>query len=418
MTEYYDLAFERKPEFMGFGQTEPDQPNKIGDYVRTGGDEALARIDRYRALAARAEALAGELPADRRDAFFELVLYPVHGAANINERNLLLDLAALRARQGRADVNLYADLARAAHARIVADTARYNGQNDGKWHGIMDMAPRGLPVFKEPLYPHVTLPNLAGCGIDSSELTFVRGRSASHVLTVYSNGQPQTWSAAGQKGLTFAISEGRLDPANGFEQRITVSYAGGGAIDGGNVECGGSTFKVSARNIIPLSRDAPVEISRIISLTAAAASSPDWEVMPGLGSRGMSLRAKLDLSSRADRTDAAPLNYNFDVEQTTDAELKFVALPVQPLTSDNGLRLAVQLDDEPVQTLDFRTFGRSEEWKQNVLTNSSVRLIQLHQLARGAHRLRIYALDPGFILDRIDVRLNGAPDYYGAPPTK
>jgi hypothetical protein len=69
-----------------------------------------------------------------------------------------------------------------------------------------------------------------------------------------------------------------------------------------------------------------------------------------------------------------------------------------------------------VQTVDFRTFGRSEEWKQNVLTNTAVRSIQVHQLARGAHRLRIYALDPGFVLDRIDVRLDGAPDYYGAPP--
>lgn len=44
------------------------------------------------------------------------------------------------------------------------------------------------------------------------------------------------------------------------------------------------------------------------------------------------------------------------------------------------------------------------------------RTIPPRQLAKGAYRLRIHALDPGFILDRIDVRLDGAPDCYGAPP--
>lgn len=331
MTEYYDLAFERRPEFMGFGQTEPTRPNKIGDYIRTGGGEALARIDRYRAITARAQALAKALPADRQDAFFQLVLYPVRAAASLNERNLRLDLAALYTRQGRAGVNAQAEQAKAAHARIVADTAAYNSRNGGKWRAMMDMAPRRLPVFDEPLYPQVTTPPDA--------------------------------------------------------KRTTAPNAAAGS-------------------------------DRIVSLPATRASAPDWETVPGLGSRGNALRAKLDLPSRADAASSVPLDYRFDVPASGDAELRIVAIPVHPLTSENGLRIAVQLDDGPVQRLDFRTFGRSEEWKQNVLTNTAVRTIPVRQLAKGAHRLRVYALDPGFILDRIDVRLDGAPDYYGAPPVR
>ena len=418
MTEYYDLAFERRPEFMGFGQTEPIRPNRIGDFVRTGGAEARVRIDRYRALTARAEAISSRLPADRTDAFFQLVLYPVRGAASLNERNLLLDLAALHVRQGRASINAYAERAKAAHARIVADTAAYNGANDGKWRGIMDMAPRRLPVFDEPLYPHAALPDRPGCAVDVSELTFVEGRAASHALTIYSHGRPAAWSAAGHKGLTFAAASGELGAANGFEQRVAVSYNGAGAIDGGTVECGGSVLKIAARHIVPAAPDGPVEIERTISLAAVGAASPAWEVVPGLGSRGMSLRSLLELPSRMDVAGIEPLTYGFEVSYTSDAELRIIALPVHPLTSASGLRLAVQLDDGPLEVLDFRTFGRSEEWKQNVLTNTAVRSMRLLQLARGAHRLRIYALDPGFILDRIDVRLDGAPDYYGAPPTR
>jgi len=418
MTEYYDLAFERRPEFMGFGQTEPTRPNRIGDYIRTGGAEARVRIDRYRTLAARAEALAVHLPADRKDAFFQLVLYPVRGAASLNERNLLLDLAALHARQGRPNVNAYANQAKAAHARIVADTAAYNSANNGKWRGIMDMAPRRLPVFDEPLYPQAVLPDRPGCEVDASELVFVEGRPASHALTIYSHGRPGAWSAVGHRGLAFAAPSGELDVANGFEQRVTVAYDGRGTIEGGTVECGGSTVRVSARRIVPAAPGAPVEIGRTISIAAVSAVSPAWEVVPGLGSRGAALRSLIELPSRDDTAGIEPLTYSLEVVDTGDAELRIVALPVYPLTSANGLRLAVQLDDGPLELLDFRTFGRSEEWKQNVLTNTAIRSIRLRQLAMGAHRLRVYALDPGFVLDRIDLRLDGAADYYGAPPVR
>ena len=38
----------------------------------------------------------------------------------------------------------------------------------------------------------------------------------------------------------------------------------------------------------------------------------------------------------------------------------------------------------------------------------------LARLKPGRHTLRIYALDPGVVLDRIDVVLDGAPELYGA----
>ncbi|MES2337188.1 MAG: glycosyl hydrolase 115 family protein [Pseudomonadota bacterium] len=319
LTEYYDLAWERRPEFMGFSQTEPTRPIRIGDYVRTGGDEAQARIDRYAALVARAEAVAARLPADRADAYFQLVLYPVRGAASLNIRNLTLDLAALRARQGLGDVNALSDRARAAHARIVTDTAIYNA---GKWRFMMDMAPRRLPVFAEPVYPKVE----AGAG------------------------KP-------------------VPPA--------------------------------------------VPSERILSLTPGESEPAGWERVAGLGSRGVALRSRLDLAAPG-----APFDLPFRTPDQSDVEVRIVALPVHPLTSANGLRIRVQIDDGAIETLDFATHGRSDEWKQNVLSNSAVRSIRLPQLAAGAHRVRLRALDPGFVLDRIDIRPDGAPDYYGAPPLR
>ncbi len=436
MMEYYDLAFERRPEFMGFGQVEPTRPNRISDYVRTGGEEAERRLERYAEIVRQAEALAATMPPDRADAFFQLVLYPVRAAASLNERILKLDIAAVHAKAGRAmfdptntadwtsnrlsgapraDMNALAAGAKAAHQRIVSDTAAYNALGGGKWNGMMHMAPRGLPVFQEPIYPSWVLPASADCGIETPNLTFVAGEPATQAFTVYSAGSPLDWSYSGLRGVTASIASGTLNAANGFSQRIELAYDGGEGLDAGAIQCGEEKLEISARLTKPAAGMPPV-INGTISLPATAAQSPAWETIPGLGSRGSALRSKFDLPSVDAPRGLAPLTYRFATEEMGEAELRIVAIPVHALTSTNRLRIAVHLDGRPIEVLDFQTFGRSDEWKQNVLANTAVRNIPLKRLPPGAHTLEIYPLDPGFIFDRIDILLDGAPDYYGAPP--
>jgi hypothetical protein len=326
--EFYALSWERRPEFMGFGQTEPTTPNGSNGYLRTGGEEARRRLDRYTTLTEQAEQLGAALPADRQDAYFELVLYPIRASASLNARILKLELAAALARQRQAGAQQQVDQARTAHAALVADTARYNALAGGKWRYMMDLAPRRLPVFQEPVFPSYPAPV--------------------QTLTM---------------------------PAN----------------------------KVAVTSLA----------------ASSAAEHPAWQVVAGLGSRGAALRSRLDMAPVTDTAAAnvVPLAYQFDQRQAGAATIKVVAVPVHPLTSGHGLRIGLRLDDGPLEVLDFRTFGRSEEWKLNVLSNTAVRLVQRPQLAAGAHTIKVYALDPGFMLDRIDIVPEGAPDYYGAPPT-
>lgn len=325
--EYYDLAWERRPEFIGFGQTEPTTPNGVNAYLRTGGDEARRRLGRYDALVKQAEQLGAALPADRQDAYFELVLYPIRASANLNARILKLELAAAMARQSQAGAQQQVEQARAAHAALVADTAQYNALAGGKWRHMMDLAPRRLPVFQAPVFP-----------------------------------------AYPEPAKTIAL---------------------------------------------------PASKVAVISLAAVSAgSNPSWEVVPGLGSSGDALRSRLDMAARttAEATGTAPLDYRFEQKSAGGAKIRLVAVPVHPLTSANGLRIGVRIDAGPWEVLDFRTFGRSDEWKQNVLSNTALRTLARPQLARGTHSIEVVALDPGFILDRIDIIPDGAPDYYGAPP--
>jgi hypothetical protein len=423
---YYDLAWERRPEFMGFGQVEPITPNRRTDYMASGGEEGVRRLERYAALVARAEVLAQRVPATLRDAYFELVLYPVRAASNLNARVLKLDLAAEAARQGRPSARHLVDEARQAHAQIVADTGTYNGLAGGKWRNIMDMAPRRLPVFAEPAWPAYAADRGKGCGIvypfpysaEADHLVFVEGEPATQAVTVVAHGgQAVDWRVGdGARGITAAARSGTLDAANGYEQRIAIRYDGTDK-PAFTLQCGGRELRVDLRLAPHARAGVPGEHAHIVSIAAgSAAANPDWERQPGLGTSGSALRARLDLRPREPDAigKATPLTYAFDTTTDGGATLRLVAVPVHPLAGDGRVRVAYRLDGGPVMVADYGTTGRSDEWKRNVMSNMAARSTSVPRLKPGRHTVQVLALDPGVVLDRIDVVLDGAPELYGA----
>lgn len=145
MNEFYDLAEQRKPEHMGGTRTEEsnrtywDQLHPIDDWTK--GDVAY-RVARYQALSDAVEQLWGNIPEHKRDAFFQLVKYPVQGAAQMNFKLLCPERCV------------------EAYDSIASLTRIYNKVcAGGKWDGIMDMHPRDLPVYSKvkpeqlPVYP-------------------------------------------------------------------------------------------------------------------------------------------------------------------------------------------------------------------------------------------------------------------------
>ncbi len=143
VNEHYRLAFIRRPEFLGNTRTEERDRkrwNTITD-LPWSDEYVKARIDDYKGLSDRVEAVAATIPAERADEYFQLVKYPVQAAAQMNDKFLYGQLA----RHGKADWSR----SKAAYDSIVALTEIYS---KGKWRGIMDMKPRKLPVF-DPLTP-------------------------------------------------------------------------------------------------------------------------------------------------------------------------------------------------------------------------------------------------------------------------
>ena len=110
------------------------------------------------------------------------------------------------------------------------------------------------------------------------------------------------------------------------------------------------------------------------------------------------------------------LEYTFETTSKGAAELRICSLPNH--AADGGdLRYKVCLNDEASVELNTRTFGRSEEWKQGVLRNQSIRKISFNIPVSGKQKLVITALDDDVVLDQITLDFRKERQGYLVPGT-
>ena len=220
MTEYYSLGYARKPEHMGWNNN--DSPISRTEFTLVGyGDEARQRLDRYAALTRAAEAIYAKIPPARKDAYYELVLYPVRGADLMNQKMLYADRSILYAAEGRTSANDYANRVRAAFARIETETEYFNtGVAGGKWKYMMSSNPRNRAVFDLPATAAVT--PVAGIawgvavegGVRSDTLpVFDPFTRQKHFIDIFKTGTtPFNWSAAADSAwVRLSQSSGRVN---------------------------------------------------------------------------------------------------------------------------------------------------------------------------------------------------------------
>ena len=117
----------------------------------------------YQRLLDRAEAINQKLPAEYRDAYYELVLHPVQACANLNELYLTVARNRQAAKDGYSTTNWLADKAKALFAKDTKIKNRYHALAGGKWNHMMDQTHIGYTYWQQPpvdkMPDVVTLPN-------------------------------------------------------------------------------------------------------------------------------------------------------------------------------------------------------------------------------------------------------------------
>ncbi|MES2276551.1 MAG: glycosyl hydrolase 115 family protein [Bacteroidota bacterium] len=456
LDKYYQLAFERRPEFMGWNQTEPNTPVRFTAYNHQFyGDQAQKRADAYSRLEQSVKSIQAYVAADKLDSYFQLVYYPVVGTSLINKKFLFRDKAYLYAQQGRVSAVHYDSLSKAAYEGIVKLTTYYNTKlSGGKWANMMSMQPRNLAVYQAPEFNYKVavrpetwqvLPEgtADSTGNTSYTMPVFNRTGEKHFIDVFLTKNEVLNYKVKTSAPWIGVSQqdGRLNPKGGqSQQRLWVAIdwekvpskkEATGAI---TIQASGKTVsvavEVSNNSLAPKGYPGFIENNGYISIYARSYQSKTkhkdeyWGEVSGLGGTEMALEAlplsvnapvKTDLSDAGIKKYAA-VSYDFYTSKKADADLQIYTIPTYPINRNFEMRYAVSVDDGPATMLNFKTTGRSEEWKQAVLSNTILRNVKIPELNSGHHKLRVYFIDPGVILDRIVVDLGGLRPFYGLLP--
>jgi hypothetical protein len=356
MDQYYRLGFQRKPEHLQWFL--PKEEARKSDFTEP---ETLRRLAAYAVLRKRAEAVYEKLPATKKDAFYELVLYPVRSAGLANERFFAAELANLYKQQTRNDALVWARRSIAANAEIERETAYFNEKlAGGKWRFIMspEMKPGEWTSMRS------TPPKLSEADFQTSGVENKLAKGAENRQTAGRDSLPKTSEGFAESGGTVSME------AENFTRKTDKKGFGWQTI-----ECLGKTgdsvsvFPQTAKTFADLSADSPT------------------------------------------------LEYQFYISAAGEFDANFYLIPTQPLTSGNGLRLAVAVDDNAPQivTVDKDTEASSPKWSQNILNQTTAGQSKF-RLPKGAHVLKIYAVETGVVLDKIVLSAGALPTSYFAPP--
>lgn len=145
---YYRLAWSRKPEFMGWEFEWDDEAHtglKPTEYSFQNYGEAQHRLADYRHISDEAERLS-----DGSAAWFEMVQFPMQAAYQMNRKFLMAQLNHELLAQGRrAEANWAAHQSQIAYDSINTLNRRYSSLLDGKWRGMMALAPGWCALYQK-----------------------------------------------------------------------------------------------------------------------------------------------------------------------------------------------------------------------------------------------------------------------------
>ena len=157
---YYRLAWQRRPEFMGYEmEWDSEENNRLHDTDFAFADSPSAgtwgkgsaeqRLFDYQRISEQCAQIERALPEALRPAFFEILSYSVQSAYQMNRKFLMAQ------RNHETGSNDAAQEATTANDSIQALLRRYNTMLDGKWNQMISQVPPGLRA-KYQLMPELS----------------------------------------------------------------------------------------------------------------------------------------------------------------------------------------------------------------------------------------------------------------------
>jgi hypothetical protein len=431
VSKYTQYNGRRKPE-----QLEPDTFSQV-NYR-----EADRVYSEWKSLTEKAERIYQKLPEDKRDAFFELVLYPTKASAIVNELYITAGKNHLYAAQGRTETN---DLAQEAQALFAADAALSDKYNHtlahGKWDHMMDQTHIGYTFWNEPplnAMPAVTEvqpvsgPRMAVAGLMALPAFDVFNRQTQFIDAFNRGTAPFEFSASADRPwIKLSETHGRV--VKGERLLVSIDWAAGvseGENDGTVTltQKGGTEFHVRVRALNPSepARDSLqgfVEGNHYVSIEAehftgeTSSGEVHWDKIPGFGETLSGMTIFPVTASSAEPPQPGPvLEYRMYLFEGGKFNVEAILAPTLNFVPGRGLRYALSFDDQQPQMVDALEHNSEKDWEQAV--SNGVRKITstLKLDGPGYHTLKFRMVDPGVVLEKLVISPGPLPPSYLEPP--
>lgn len=360
MSAYYALNYQRRPEHLQWWL-----PGKKARRSELNEEEIENRLSAFAALCERLGPIEAQLRPEQRDAFFELVAYPVRGSAWANERVFATEMYELS--QQRADFageKSWSLRARKADAALQEATKTFNEKiAGGKWRGIMSLEPADKQWASMRIAAPALPPDLSDreTSVPAPGQLRPSGSSSASVKTETSAASPTA-----EERLVVASIE-----AEHFDNKF---YRGGG----------------------------------------------NWQVIPGLGRMGDAVAVypttapEIPAESVADQ--APRLDYAVTFPAAGEYTVTVFLLPTHPIKPGNDLEFYLGCDTHPPHRVVVKESDGSPQWAQGVLNATTVATTTVSVPAPGPHLVSIYGSTTGVVLDKMVVHRGPLPPSYLGPP--
>ena len=457
VTTYLEFNGRRKPELLT-----PDT------YSLTNYREAETVVAEYNALAVRAERVSNDLPAEYRDAFYQLVLHPIQAASNLNDLYVTVAKNRLAAAQGRATTNDLAERARQLFDRDAEISRYYNTQlAGGKWSHMMDQTHIGYTYWQEPprnVMPRVDIiqvpvPAEMGVAYEGQVPFGVPGQGGpptgpprprepglpeldafnrqTSFIDVYNRGQtpfefearaaepwvvitPSKGTVQKEERLRVSVDWSRV-PNGKHRVPITLTGPGSGPALGPRVihaivHNPSSPKRESVTGFVQGNGHVSMEAEHFSRAVAAAPMR--WQRIPDLGRTLSGMTAlPVTAASAVPGGNSARLEYQVFMFDSGAVQVKAYVSPTLDFRgSRDGLRYAVSIDDEPPQIVNVWADSSNTAWERSVADNVKI-LATRHTLTRpGTHVLKFWFVDAGVVLQKLVIDAGEErPSYLGPP---
>lgn len=453
---YTKIANKRRPEAMDATIYHPVNYNET--------KETLAEIDHLMSLA---EELYHKVSKEDLPAYVALVYYPAMGVLNVYQMQLYAGINHYLADLGAMEANNYRDKIKQCLARDRQLVNEYHTIDDGKWYGmgmsehigfihwnedecknpiIMEVLPanksriiltvdgteqhvegspwlRNQVVVNDFLDPRVNQAFITLYNVTDLESSFSITNEVPW-LTLSSKGGTLSGNHAAET-ITIALDRTKL-PKDGekiVSGQITVVLPSGAC-------------KVNIPVLRLVEEKLPVgtfldtkdyiciEAEHYSNKVDSTNKQAGFQVIDGYGKTLSGLKVFPTIDYFTPEVDAPYLEYQFEVKAAGEYEAELYMQPSNACTTENQLLYGLQMNDGEVVTRNTIPSGEkvgdnNAFWGEGVLSNIRKQATKM-TCKEGINTLRVYAITPGFVLEKVVIYPEGkkpADSYLGPKET-